>query len=126
MKIKPVIGKELFKRLEAGIQADDLTSDEKELLNDYIADALINFIMADLPYRSKYKFSNVGFMEMTAENTTPVPGNEVDKVVSYYANKASFYANRITEYLDDNRETFPLYKPNCNNSGQYNTGIYLG
>ena len=43
--IMPALGTGLYDRLQAGIEADDLTNNEKMLLDDYITDALLWFTL---------------------------------------------------------------------------------
>ena len=49
MYIQPVLGSTLYKRLQEGVENDDLSVDEKALIDDYITDALIWFTMSMLP-----------------------------------------------------------------------------
>ena len=46
--IQPILGSSLYKRLQTGIDDDDLTNVEKTLIDDYITDALIWFTMSML------------------------------------------------------------------------------
>jgi hypothetical protein len=86
------LGSKLYERLQAGIVANDLTTDEKTLLNEYVQDALIHYAAAEyLPFAA-YNASNGGVFKHTPENSIPVDKNEVDYLVQREKEYANYYA----------------------------------
>ncbi len=107
--IMPILGSELFKRLQDGIENDDLSADEITLLDDYIADAMVNHILADLPAALSYQFYNKGLVRKTSENTDQPNVQEMLDISSKYKNRGEYYGQRLISYLLQNSDTFPEY-----------------
>lgn len=132
MRIQPLTGTNLFNKLIDGVNSNNLGADYKTLLNDYVKDVIVYYVLADLPYRMKYKFTNVSFLEQTAENTTPVNSQDVKQISEFYQSKAVWYADRLVDYLKANESKFAEYTTTqaadgiAPTKGQYKTSIYLG
>ena len=103
------IGQCLMDRLQEGIENNDLTADENTLIDDYIADALVQFTLAGLPLTSMYQFFTKGVLSRTAENAQLPTLNDMIELSQRYQNRAQWYRERLINYLKDNREVFPLY-----------------
>lgn len=80
-----------------------------------------------------YKFRNKGILRETSENTQTVSLEEIKRLADSFRNKAEYYSERITRFLLENQDTYPL----INNAGSgidtihpndtnYQTGWYLG
>ena len=47
MYIMPSLGSTLYNRLQAGINASNLNANEQALLNNYVTDCLVYYVMSD-------------------------------------------------------------------------------
>ena len=62
MYILPALGSALYNRIQAGITANNLTSDEISLLDNYVVDTLVNYVLSELPQGMSYQFYNKGLL----------------------------------------------------------------
>jgi hypothetical protein len=135
MYIEPLLGTALYNRLKEGIEDEDLTSDETELLDKYITDALVYYTMSELPVPLSIQFFTQGAVRKTSQNAeTPSMSDLVD-ISTFYKKRAEYYSERLVKYLKANAtaELFPEYinsgtdidDIHPDNSG-YKTSIYLG
>jgi hypothetical protein len=80
-----------------------------------------------------YKFRNKGILKETSEVSQTIGVDEVKRLMDSFRNKAEYYSERVTKFLYENQDTYPLINdagsgvdtihPNATN---YNTGWYLG
>jgi len=123
--IQNYLGTDLYKRLQAGIIADDLTANEITLINDYIQDALIHYASAEyLPFAA-YNVSNGGIFKNTPENSVTVDKSEVDYLVQKERDYAQYYTQRLIDHLCNNSTLFPQYSTNTDNKINPDTYINL-
>lgn len=135
MYILPLLGTALFERLQAGIDANNLTADETNLLNNYIRDCLIYYVVSELPDTLSYQFWNKGVLRKTNEGSETASQSELIDLKNKYKNWAEFYGERIVKYLIENANNgkFSEYiNPGTGidtilpKKNAYETGIYLG
>jgi hypothetical protein len=106
-KIKPVLGTALYKRLLEGITTTDddskLTTQEKELLDEYIIPALMFFVLAELPQELTYKTSNKGLTTKgaSAEGSDIPSMSEIATIISRYSSKGESRLAALIEFLED-------------------------
>lgn len=79
----------------------------KTLMDEYIPQYLINQVMATITIPLHYKFRNSGIVTNTSEHYSSVNLNEVTYVEQHYKNLATFAANRMVEFILNNKEEFP-------------------
>ena len=133
MYILPTLGSTLYNRLQAGITASNLTANEVILLNNYIADCLIYYVMSELPMGLSYQFYNKGLLRKSGDNTENPSMQDLIDVANRYRARAEFYRQRMIKYLKQNNTLYSEYlnfgsgidsiRPE--NDG-YTTSIYLG
>jgi len=133
MYILPALGTALYDRLQAGINANDLTQLEINLLNNYIVDTLVNFTLAELPQGLSFQFYNKGLLRKGGENFENPSMQDMIDIANRYRARAEFYKQRLIKYLRQNIVDFPLYsnygsgidaiKPERD---AYNSTIWLG
>jgi hypothetical protein len=115
MFILPVLGSALFERLQNGIDDNDLTNDEKDLLDNYITDALLYFVLAELPMGLNFQFYTKGVVQKTGENTQQPTMSDLLDVADRYKSRAEFYSERLIKHLRYEVSTnnkFPQYLEN--------------
>lgn len=110
MYILPLLGSNLFKKIQDDIEDNALTGNYKDLVDDYIIDCLINYVLAELPDGLSVQFWNRGLSRKTGDDTQPLSMTEMYNVVSKYRNRAEHYAKRCRLYLIQNGTAmFPQY-----------------
>jgi hypothetical protein len=135
MYILPALGTALYERLQDGIQNNNLTQVESNLLDVYIAPTLVYYVMSELPMGLSYQFYNKGLIRKSGEGQENPSAAELIDVADRYKVRAEFYKQRLVKYLLDRSGfgTFPEY----NNPGTaydtiiperqaYTTSIWLG
>ena len=131
--ILPALGSALYNRLQTGITNNDLTALETTLLNDYIVDTLVNFVLSELPQGLSYQFYNKGLLRKAGDNSEYPSMQDMIDVANRYKARGEFYKQRMIKYLRQNITSYPLYsnygsgidaiKPDRD---AYNSTIWLG
>lgn len=110
MFILPLLGSRLFNKIQDDIESDNLTGNYKDLMDDYIIDALINYVLSELPDGLSNQFWNRGIAKKTGDDTQPLSMTDMYGIVSKYRNRAEHYAKRCRMYLVQNGNAlFPEY-----------------
>jgi len=110
--IQNFLGTKLYERLQAGVIAGDLTTNEKKLIDDYIQDALIHYAASEYIPFAAYTIANGGIYKNAPENAINVEKDEVDSLVQAERNYAQYYAQRLIDYLCNNSALYPEYSTN--------------
>lgn len=133
MFIEPILGTGLYLELQDQINADDVTTLNATLLNNYITDCLCWYVASEMVMSLGFKLTNKNVLKKTSENSDVPSISELFDVMEYYKNKAEWYAQRITNYLCENNTDYPLYDNPGNgvdtihpNITSYSNGFYLG
>jgi hypothetical protein len=111
MYILPALGSALYDRLQDGINCNNLTCDEKTLLDDYIVDTLVNFVLSELPQGLSFQFYNKGLVRKSSDNTDLPSMQDLLDIANRYKARAEFYKQRLIKYLKEQSANgnFPLY-----------------
>lgn len=109
MYILPALGTALYEALQDGIDNNNLTQNETSLLDNYIVDCLVYFVMSELPMGLSYQFYNKGLLRKTGENTESPGMQDIIDVANRYRARAEFYKQRLIKYLKQNNSLFPEY-----------------
>jgi hypothetical protein len=108
--IEPLLGTALFDKMLADIVANTVTGEYKTLLDRYIVDTLMYYVLAELPVPLSFQFWNKGVVRKQGEDTETPTMEELVSIANTYKNNAEFYAGRLTKYLRQNAPTkFPEY-----------------
>mgnify|MGYP006266937945 FL=1 len=107
--IQTALGSTLYKRLQKGIEDDDLNQSEKDLIDDYITDALVWFTMSMLPIVMGYQLFSKGFLQKTAEESTTPSRADLELLEDKYLSMAEFYKMRLIKYLQEHYTLFNEY-----------------
>jgi hypothetical protein len=133
MYILPALGSALYNELQTAVDSATYTQLQTTLLDDYIVDALIYFVMSELPQGLSFQFYNKGLLRKTGENQESPSMQDMIDVANRYKARAEFYKQRLIKYLKQNNSLYPNYlnfgsgidsiKPD--NEG-YTVSMYLG
>ena len=104
MYILPILGTALYEKIQAAINAGDWTNltDYKNLLDNYIIDALMYYTMAELPTSLSYQFWNKGIVRKQGQDTDLPSMSELVDISNKYKTRGEWYANRLRLYLLQN------------------------
>lgn len=109
MRIRPLLGSVLFDKMMADITAGTLAGEYLKIMDNYIVDAICNYVMAELPEGLNYQFWNKGVATKTTDNSTAPSMSEMYSIVSKYKKRAEHYANSCRLYVVQNLKLFPEY-----------------
>ena len=109
MYILPALGSALYNELQAAVVANTFTSLQTTLLDDYLVDCLVYFVMSELPMGLSYQFYNKGLLRKTGENTESPSMQDMIDVANRYRARAEFYKQRLIKYLKQNNALYPNY-----------------
>ena len=131
--LQSLIGTKLYNKLMDLVESGDITgsTNYKLLLDEYVTPYLINKATADIQIPLAYKLRNQGVVQNTSENTYVPSMKDTQYVVQHYEDKANFYGQRMSSYLNANRSKFPEYGSvdSCadmaSDRSAYKTGIHL-
>jgi hypothetical protein len=133
MYILPALGTALYNRLQDGINNCTLNPDENNLLDNYIADTLVHYVLSELPMGLSYQFYNKGLLRKSGENTENPSMQDMIDVANRYKARAEFYKQRMIKYLKEYSTTYPEYlNPGSGidaihpENDAYTTSIWLG
>jgi len=133
--IHPLLGTALYERLQDGIDNANLTADEVALLDNFVTDTLIYYVLSELPTGLSYQFYNKGLVRKTSDNTDQPQMQDLLDISARYRKRAEFYAERMVKFLKQNaaQGKYNLYlNPGSGldaihpDNSAYSTTIYLG
>jgi hypothetical protein len=116
--IQNTLGTLFYTRLKNGIIANDLTVDEKTLLNDYIAQPVMQYALYLMLPSLKYKIVDKGVLNGVSEDTQATTLEELKYIRQSTLDTYEFYMKRLREYLIDNPGMFNEYT-NPGSDGMY-------
>jgi hypothetical protein len=112
--IQNYLGTKLFDKINAGIIADDLTSDYTTLLNTYIKPMTIHWAMVEyLPFAA-YTIGNKGVYKHGSESSENVDKSEIDFLVEKQRSIAEHYTRRFLDFICYEQSKYPEYNTNSN------------
>ena len=109
MYILPALGSALYNELQDAVEANAFTALQTTLLDDYIVDCLIYYVMSELPQGLSYQFYNKGLIRKTGENQESPSMQDMIDVANRYRARAEFYKQRLIKYLKQNNALYPNY-----------------
>jgi hypothetical protein len=99
MFLLPALGTALYNRLQSGIENNNLTADEVDLLDNFITNPLVYYTLSELPMGLSYQFYNKGLVRKTSDNTDTPNMQDLIDVASRYRTRAEFYTQRLIKHL---------------------------
>src|SRR3990167_9412704 len=131
--VHPIIGTGIFNELKTQINAGTLTAFNTTLISTYLQPALKYWVLFEGIDVFTYKFMNKSVVKRNGENSNAIDVDELRRLQDRFRDKAEWYSERATKYLQENEASFPLYYnpgsgiytiyPKATN---YSTGIFLG
>lgn len=132
IELQQILGSRLYNRILDDIDNSTLSGDYKTLVDDYCQNVVCYYATARaIPY-IHYKVVNKGINNQSSEWSQPTAFNEMNFLLKRVQNDAEYYAQRLSDYLQANKDSFPEYKANCGCCGdvapkrnQYRSGLVL-
>lgn len=97
--IHPILGTALFNKILNDIDGNTLSGDYKILVDDYIIDTLIWYVLSQLPVALSYQFWNKGVVRKQGEDTELPSMSDLVDISDRYKHRAESYAKRLRDYL---------------------------
>lgn len=130
--LRGILGQNLFDDLKEKYVAQVLNSDEADLVQYCKSVVSYRALAEALPFLS-IKIRNAGAVRLSGENFTASSTSDIKYLQDHLRQRSEYFEKRLSDYLCDKGNLFPLYKfsndnnPNPNYSNGYtHLGIYLG
>lgn len=101
MYIHPILGTALYNKIISDVDTGTIAGAYKTLLDDYIIDALLYFVLAGLPEALSYQFWNKGVVRKQGDSTELPSMSELIDLSNKYRIRAEWYAERLNKYLKE-------------------------
>ena len=109
MYIQNLLGTQLYEDLQSKIEAATIAGDDLTLVNDYVADCLLYYVVYELQVPMTFKMRNVATSTDRSDFSDPVDLRQLARVENRMKDKAEYFAKRLSDYLCANTDLFPLY-----------------
>ena len=122
--VETALGTDLTQHLKDEIIAGTLAGADKTLVDEYIGDMLPGYSLYHaLPYL-RFKVANGNVYSKTSETGTPLTTEEAQHLREEVLNTASYYRERMIDYIRDNTSSFPKYSTNTGSDVSPSTDNY--
>jgi hypothetical protein len=133
MVMMPMLGSQLFTKLQSDIAANTLAGVYKTLLDSYLVDAMCWLVVSEVIGSINYQVWNTGVTSTNADKTSNPSLAEINLLKTKYKQRAEHYMKRARLYLIQNGGLYPEYR-NVNggidtvfpDKTSYTCPIYLG
>jgi len=110
--VETALGTDLTQHLKDHIIAGTLAGADKTLVDEYIGDMLPGYSLYHaLPYL-RFKVENGNVYSKTSETGTALTTEEAQHLREEILNTASYYRERMIDYIRNNTSSFPTYSTN--------------
>lgn len=130
--IRPLLGSVLYVKILNDIATDSLAGVYLYIWEEFLVDALINYVLSEMPETLNQQFWNKGVATKNADQSTSPSLSDLYTVVSRYKKRAEHYANACRLYIVENVTDYPEYYAAGGidrvlpSRGTFTSPIYLG
>lgn len=130
--LQNLLGTKLYEDLVSKVVAGTIAGDDETLIQDYISDALLYWVMYEVQIPLLYEFRNKNVSKKSSDNAQPIGTKELSRIENRFKDKAEFFSKRLTDYLCANSELYPLYGTENDidevipQNGKATVSVYLG
>lgn len=114
--ILPVVGTDLYDKIKTLISAGTVDDAGNEvyatLLNTYIIPCLVQFSFMEVIPVLRVRFVNNAVVTMNSEQGSSVSYDDIKPLISTAKDIASWYKERLIDYLGANASSYPEYSSN--------------
>lgn len=108
LRIQPILGSTFYNHLLAAYNAQTLNPDEVDLV-EFIQPIIAWRSAEDAVFGLTYQLKNKGLQTQSGEFSASVSRSEVAFGMEHYAQKASFFEQRLIRWLLTNKALFPIF-----------------
>ena len=108
LRIQPILGTTFYNYLLNAYNTQTLTPDEIDLV-EFIQPVIAWRSAEDAVFGLTYQLKNKGLQTQNGDYSASVSRSEVAFGMEHYAQKASFFEQRLIRWLLTNRNLFPLF-----------------
>jgi len=108
LRIQPILGTTFYNHMLAGYNAQTLTNDEVDLV-EFIQPVIAWRSAEDAVFGLTYQLKNKGLQTQNGDYSASVSRAEVAFGMEHYAQKASFFEQRLIRWLLANKTLFPIF-----------------
>lgn len=133
--LQQLIGTELLDKLYDLVATNNIGKPEyshyKLLIDEYITNYLKYKVLAEITIPLAYKYRSMGVVQSYGDHYNNSPLKEATLVQNHYESRATFYAERLSRYLNTNSNHFSEYMSTRDNADMmsdpdaYQTNIVL-
>ena len=110
--VETALGTDLTQHLKDEIIAGTLAGADKTLVDEYIGDMLPGYSLYHaIPYL-RHKIENGNIYSKTSETGNPLTTEESQSFREEILNTASYYRERMIDYIRNNTSSFPAFSTN--------------
>ena len=109
MGLQPIVGTMLYDCLCEMVDTKTVTTEYQELLDNYITPYLLNKTQAYLLMNLFAKQRNAGVVQYLDVNQQQIDISQVKFLKADFESKATFYAQRLADFLCANSQVYPEY-----------------
>ncbi len=130
--IKPILGTDLYNKLESDIKSGSVSGNYLILLNDYVAESLIKWVVYESVPTLTYKYRNKSVGKGSSDHDNPINYAEIKGEMDRWRIKAELRSQDLTNYLCAKSVLFPEYSSNVDlddikpKNNNFTIPIYLG
>ena len=133
--LQQIIGSALLDKLYDLVDTNNIKVDTyshyKTLIDDYITNYLKYKVLAEITIPLAYKYRSAGVMQTNTDHANNSQMKDATLVQNHYETRATFYAQRLSSYLNTNSHLYPEYMNTRDNADMkanpdaYKTNILL-
>ena len=122
--VETALGTDLTQHLKDEIIAGTLAGADKTLVDDYIGDMLPGYSLYHAFNYLRHKVENGNIFSKTSETGTALSTEEAQAFREEILNTASYYRERMIDYIRNNTASFPAYSTNTGSDVNASTENY--
>lgn len=111
--LREILGDSLLNKLTELTEAEQLDGKYEELVEGYVKYYLKYKTLGILCMSVNFKIRNMGVINQYGPEVGTTTLDETKYIQNYYVEKADFYANRMTRWLELNKKFISEYKVCC-------------
>jgi hypothetical protein len=134
IRIHRILGTDLYNKYitDINVSSASVTGVYKTLMDSYILNALTYWTLYEIALFLNWKYRNKSIANQSGDNAQPAQLDVVQTLRDEHKDKAEWYSERLTRYLQENSSSYPQYEANTDGDDiqpdrdNYDIAIYTG
>lgn len=135
IRIHRILGSDLYNKYVTDINTSGsagVTGVYKTLMDSYIINAVTYWTLYEISLWLVWKYRNKSISTQSSDNSQPAGLDVVQTLRDEHKDKAEWYSERLTRYLQEHSSTYPEYEANTDGDDiqpdrdNYDVAIYTG